>query len=87
MKRTVQMKNAGVANPEKPSKFKGFRKPWREGEVVNHQKPLKAATAAFLVEGSEGAIRILGSRSKFAALSPEIQARAKLWMRAARGLD
>jgi hypothetical protein len=87
MKRTAQMKKAGVADPNKPSKFKGFRKPWREGEPPAVQGHLNQATAAFAARGSQGAIDVLGSKAKFHALAPAIKARLLLWMRRAKDFE
>lgn len=85
-------KRNGVPDPRKPSKFKGFRKPWRDGEPQiclksSKVNPTKVAAAAFLMEGAGGAIRVLGSRAKFAVLSSRIKAQAELWLRAARQMD
>jgi hypothetical protein len=82
------MKNASSPDWRKPTKFKGFRKDWRAGEPVIHKdRPLRTATAAFLAEGASGAVRVLGAKSRFAALSPEIKARAALWLRVSRGME
>lgn len=88
MKRTVQLKKAGVPDPRQGRAPTTPRRDWRRGEVVNHfDKPLNVAAAAFLREGSEGAIRVLGSKSKFVELSPRIKARINAWMRAAKRME
>ncbi len=87
MKRTTQMKNAGVPNRRAKCKFKGFRdKQPTYAATPIHMGPgqVKGATAAFALGGSEEAIRFLGARAKFAQLAPLIKERMKIWIRAAR---
>lgn len=63
-------------------KFRGFRKPWGRGDaapvVLGH---LNTAAIAFAERGSQGAIDVLGSRTKFANMAPAIKARVELMMR------
>jgi len=87
MKRTVQIKKAGVpdrrngASPGKP------RRDWRKGELVNHFNSLSAASVVFGMQGAEACAQFLGSKSKFQELSPLIKARLSFWQRTARRME
>lgn len=87
MKRTVQMKKAGVPNPRDGRPTTTPRRDWRKGEVVNHFNSLSAASAVFATQGAEACAQFLGSKSKFQVLSPKIQARIKFWERTARRME
>jgi hypothetical protein len=87
MKRTVQMKKAGVPDRRSGATPTTPRRDWRKGEVVNHFNSLSVASAVFATHGAEACAQFLGSKSKFQELSPRIQARISFWQRAARRME